>query len=65
MENQQVIAVDLETLSEEQIQGIENSMIQKISPIFNKAIEEANALLKPYGLSVRVYSELEEIPQKQ
>jgi len=64
MENQRVRTIDIEKLSSEQLQAIEAKLINKVSPIVAKAIEDANKFLNPYGLSAKIGFEIIESTQK-
>lgn len=64
MQNQRVRTIDLEKLNKEQLEAIEAKLIQKVSPIVAKAIEDANRFLNPYGLSANIGFEIVELPKQ-
>lgn len=50
--------IDLEKLSDEQVEIIEKKIVEKINPIVANAIKEANRFLEPYGLSAKMAFEV-------
>ena len=50
--------IDLEKLSDEQVEIIEKKIVEKINPIIANAIKEANRFLEPYGLSAKMAFEV-------
>lgn len=63
-ENQRVRTIDIEKLEPEQLQAIEAKLIEKVSPIVAKAMEDANKFLNPYGLTAKIGFEIVESAQK-
>jgi hypothetical protein len=60
MEKQRVRKVSIEKLNEEQLQAVEQKLVEKINPIVQKAIQDANRFLEPYGLSAKMAFEVVE-----
>jgi hypothetical protein len=60
MKNQRVRTIDVEKLSEEQFNAIQDKLVEKLNPIVAKAIQEANRFLEPYGLSAKMAFEVSE-----
>ena len=60
MENQRVRTIDIDKLEPEQLKAIEGKLVEKVSPIVAKAIEDANKFLNPYGLSAKMTFEIAE-----
>jgi len=64
MSKQRVRTINVENLDNEQLKAIEAKLIEKVSPIVAKAIEDANKFLNPYGLTANIGFEIVE-SQKQ
>ena len=58
MENVRVRKVDIEKLSNEELEKIQAAISGKIVNIINKANEEANRVLNVYGMEVQLVMEL-------
>lgn len=60
MENTRKRTIDIEKLSDEQLEAIQTKLIEKINPIVAQAIKDADRFLNPYGLSAKMMFEITE-----
>jgi hypothetical protein len=50
--------INIDNMTEEELQKAEQQLIEKISPIVKKAADQADKILAPYGLSAKMAFEV-------